>query len=968
LVLLLAGLSAQAADIKTGLKAYWPFDQKNFEDAVGIYDGTENGDSPIDFVAGKTGFGQAIQLLGPSDSGGANQFVEITGGEPDDLAFADGSMSVSLWFTVDAWDKSWQAVCAKGEGGNWRIHRRGSENVMGFTGGSAGDTPSGPTDVTGGGWHHLVAIKDASSDTAYLWIDGALDAMRENEGALAANGLRMMIGENPAARNRYWHGLIDDVAVWDRPLTEAEIASLWAGGAGKPLSAFFAPPNDSDNDGMPNDWETQYASCCGLNPNDATDAAKDCNGNGRSNLDEFKAGTDPCDTIKPTIVAIASTGTFDTVLITFSEALDPATAQVTGNYTITPALAVTAATYKNKVVTLTTAAQTPGGTAYTVEVKGVKDMQNWEVPAGTKATFYSYLLTKNNVLKFSYWGNIGGTPVSGLYDDPRYPASPDMTGAVYSFNSRDIFPDDSHENYGATMEGFITPTESGDYRFFIYSDDASQLFLGADDKPIDPLTTSWIAEEPGCCNNFTEPDGTHTRTSEPISLVANKKYSILLVYKEGGGGDYGQVAWRKEGDPTPAGSLRPIPGLYLSSAVDLPFPAEGFWNTVNPAANAKGVAPNVTITVAHTDGKTPWTEANVSMKVDGAPVTPTFTKVGALATVAYKPAALFAAMSVHSVELTYPDPSGQPATRAWSFEVANYPTLTASHKAVSYDASKRGFIWRVFQNETYTHTSLKQTEDALAGKLMNGATPVTDNYANPAAVGVALGDGTLVNNLYEFQIETVINLSQTEGEANGNFAPDGQMPGIPGIYGSTDGIDAEAICYAELPAGAVTMGVNSDDGFRTQAGYIKVPADAPILGQFDGGRGAADTLFVFVVAEAGVYPLRTIWQEGGGGANIEIFSVKENGTKVLLNDTANGGFKTYRVGVAPNKPTEVKLMVTRAGGNVTVTSDPQPLPAGFVLQTAPALSGPWTTQAGVNTPITVPIGTEAAIFLRAAKP
>ena len=38
-----------------------------------------------------------------------------------------------------------------------------------------------------------------------------------------------------------------------------------------------------------------------------------------------------------------------------------------------------------------------------------------------------------------------------------------------------------------------------------------------------------------------------------------------------------------------------------------------------------------------------------------------------------------------------------------------------------------------------------------------------------------------------------------------------------------------------------------------------------------------------------------------GGAHLELFSVKANGDKVLLNDVANGGFKTYREGVAPVK-------------------------------------------------------------------
>lgn len=50
-------------------------------------------------------------------------------------------------------------------------------------------------------------------------------------------------------------------------------------------------PPDSDNDGMPDDWETAN----GLNPNDPADAGQDADGDRLSNVDEFDAGTDPND-------------------------------------------------------------------------------------------------------------------------------------------------------------------------------------------------------------------------------------------------------------------------------------------------------------------------------------------------------------------------------------------------------------------------------------------------------------------------------------------------------------------------------------------------------------------------------------------------------------------------------------------------------------------------------------------------
>lgn len=49
------------------------------------------------------------------------------------------------------------------------------------------------------------------------------------------------------------------------------------------------PRQDSDGDGMPDAWEKRY----GLDPNDASDAVKDCNGDGYTNIEKYINGIDP---------------------------------------------------------------------------------------------------------------------------------------------------------------------------------------------------------------------------------------------------------------------------------------------------------------------------------------------------------------------------------------------------------------------------------------------------------------------------------------------------------------------------------------------------------------------------------------------------------------------------------------------------------------------------------------------------
>ena len=532
-------------------------------------------------------------------------------------------------------------------------------------------------------WHHYAFIKDGGHKVIY--VDGEVLAEGDGYDPLSTDFSQLYIGgagDSKAAPD----GIIDDFAIYKGALTQNEVKAL-VGGA--PL---VGNVDDTDGDGMPNTWEVQY----GFKPSDASDAAKDANGNGISNLDEYKRGFNPLDKTVPTLLSAVGSSTFDTVTVTFSAELDPATATNLANYALSPTVAITAASYKSKVVTLTTAKQTAGGTAYTLTVNNVKSANSFAVAANSKATFYSYILTKAGVLKFSYWGNITGTPVDNLYADPRYPASPDMVGAVFSFNSRDIFPNDSHENYGAVIEGYVTPAETGNYDFFLRSDDASELWISPDDKPANLVQ---VAVETGCCAAFMEVGDPRT-TSSPIALTAGKNYFIRVVYKEGGGGDYAQVAWRKVGVTTSAGSLLPIPGKFLSSAVDLPAPAEGIFLTQTPAPNAKGVSPVAPISIVHLDGKSAWTATNVTLKIDGVAVKPTITKDGIAVTIAYAPTGILPSKTKHIITLGYPNPAGTATTMEWAYEtiaysgiakdkVASIPGIVTGNSVYTADAGGR---------------------------------------------------------------------------------------------------------------------------------------------------------------------------------------------------------------------------------------------------------------------------------------
>lgn len=327
------------------------------------------------------------------------------------------------------------------------------------------------------------------------------------------------------------------------------------------------------------------------------------------------------DTNRPTIVSARGSSSFTGVTVVFSEPVTAASATNTGNYSLNGGLIISNVTILSPTtVSLTTSPQA-ASTTYTLTVNGIQDTATIPntIAANSMAAFTSFVLSRG-FLKFEYWGNIGGVAVSALVADPRYIANtPDLQGFITPFDSRSIFPDDTHDNYGARVTGFIVPTADGDYDFFLRSDDASQLFLSTD---ADPANLTMICEEAGCCNPFRETGiGASQTTASPIHLVAGQRYAVQGLLKEGGGGDYVQVAWRRVGDATPAAQLTPIPGTFL--AVD----ADPVGATVNvtqqPQPTTRPENSTASFTVAATGSPTPlfyqWQRA--------APGSGTFTNV-----------------------------------------------------------------------------------------------------------------------------------------------------------------------------------------------------------------------------------------------------------------------------------------------------------------------------------------------------
>ena len=127
--------------------------------------------------------------------------------------------------------------------------------------------------------------------------------------------------------------------------------------------------------------------------------------------------------------------------------------------------------------------------------------------------------------------------------------------------------------------------------------------------------------------------------------------------------------------------------------------------------------------------------------------------------------------------------------------------------------------------------------------------------------------------------------------AGGHFGGDSAFPGMD-FSNDYDDYVVLVIGSVVIPTtGEWTFGVNSDDGFG-----LTVSRGAQVLSaSYPDQRGEGDTLRTFTVTQAGVFNLRLVFYERGGGSSMELFAAPGyyEGFSAdafrLVGDAANGG-------------------------------------------------------------------------------
>ncbi len=209
--------TARAQEVDPNLVGWWTFDGNALDSSGNGRDGLINGD-PL-FVAGV--YGEALELDG-------DDYVTVGGYKG---ILGTHAFSIAAWIKttntaqqqITLWgaDVSLQRVEFRLQANRLRISH-GSGNVQ------------GNSDLTDGEWHHVAATAvenaTASSGDVTLYVDGSDDTRSSSDpdafDVVANPELDLCIGYRHTRGDRPFIGVLDEVRIYDKVLTAAEVAAL----------------------------------------------------------------------------------------------------------------------------------------------------------------------------------------------------------------------------------------------------------------------------------------------------------------------------------------------------------------------------------------------------------------------------------------------------------------------------------------------------------------------------------------------------------------------------------------------------------------------------------------------------------------------------------------------------------------------------------------------------------------------
>jgi hypothetical protein len=214
-----------------GLVGWWPFNSNANDESGNGNNGTVNGAT---LTADRNGNANAAYSFD-----GVNDFIIASGSSQ----LSTNQKTISFWVNFNASSGVQEIICLGDQTSTtWGCIASNGVMVLNYGRGCT-NNPSQPLSInlTNANWHQLVFVSTGVAGTTSMYFDGQFVGSANTASSVGScSNANLYFGVDIFNSPEYFDGLLDDIGIWNRTLTQQEITNLYTSSTPPPCNPLAA--------------------------------------------------------------------------------------------------------------------------------------------------------------------------------------------------------------------------------------------------------------------------------------------------------------------------------------------------------------------------------------------------------------------------------------------------------------------------------------------------------------------------------------------------------------------------------------------------------------------------------------------------------------------------------------------------------------------------------------------------------
>ncbi len=209
--------------IDSGLVGHWSFDGKDMTQNAKDTSGQGNTGYLVGYTSTTTSAGKLGQAM---RFDGSTQYVNVN----DNLSLNPSAITVSSWIKASSFTNAYNTIVHKGDGSNfYEVYVKSNGKLAVYNGNNPTFSQydgTGTYTLSTNQWYFVTFTYD-SVNGLKGYVNGALDGSDVVNGLVGLSSTALSIGRDSWTAGRFFSGSIDDVRIYNRALSSAEVKKLY---------------------------------------------------------------------------------------------------------------------------------------------------------------------------------------------------------------------------------------------------------------------------------------------------------------------------------------------------------------------------------------------------------------------------------------------------------------------------------------------------------------------------------------------------------------------------------------------------------------------------------------------------------------------------------------------------------------------------------------------------------------------